>query len=58
MTVPTEFIVLAGLLLLALVLWLLVPSGVFTFTVVMVSAAKHRIATPADLQAAFDLLPP
>jgi len=27
-------------------------------TVVMVSAAKHRIATPADLQAAFDLLPP
>jgi len=126
MTVPTEFIVLAGLLLAALVLWLLVPSGVFTFslgataggmgvlgksdlakradalvaehfaasytgdtsklprvlgalveplrqlfasegvqldrqkllTVVMVSAAKHRIATPADLQAAFDLLPP
>ena len=126
MTVPTEFIVLAGLLLAALVLWLVVPSGVFTFslgataggmgvlgksdlakradalvaehfaasytgdtsklprvlgalleplrqlfasegvqldrqkllTVVMVSAAKHRIATPADLQAAFDLLPP
>ena len=29
MTVPTEFIVLAGL---ALVLCLLVPSGVFTFT--------------------------
>ena len=126
MTVPTEFIVLAGLLLAALVLWLVVPSGVFTFSlgataggmgvlgrsdlakradalvaehfaasyagdtsklprvlgalveplrqlfasegvqldrqkllaVVMVSAAKHRIATPADLQAAFDLLPP
>ena len=126
MTVPTEFIVLAGLLLVALVLCLLVPSGVFTFsvggtvggtgvlgksdlaqhadalvaghfaasyagdtsklpqvlgplleplrqlfasegvqldrqklrTVVMVSAAKHRIATPAELQAAFDLLPP
>ena len=126
MTVPTEFIVLAGLLLAALVLWLVVPSGVFTFslgataggmgvlgksdlakradalvaehfaasytgdtsklprvlgalleplrqlfasegvqldrqkllTVVMVSAAKHRIATPAELQAAFDLLPP
>ena len=122
----TEFIVLAGLLLAALVLWLVVPSGVFTFslgataggmgvlgksdlakradalvaehfaanyagdtsklpqalgallgplrqllasegvqldrqkllTVVMVSAAKHRIATPAELQAAFDLLPP
>ncbi len=122
----TEFIVLAGLLLAALVLWLVVPSGVFTFSlgataggmgvlgkndlakradalvaehfaasytgdtsklprvlgalleplrqlfasegvqldrqkllaVVMVSAAKHRIATPADLQAAFDLLPP
>ena len=33
MTVPTEFIVLAGLLLVALVLWLLVPSGVFTFSV-------------------------
>ena len=32
MTVPTEFIVLAGLLLVALVLCLLVPSGVFTFT--------------------------
>ena len=126
MTVPTEFIVLAGLLLAALVLWLVVPSGVFTFslgataggmgvlgksdlakradalvaghfaasyagdtsklpqvlaalleplrqlfasggvqldrqkllTVVMVSAAKHRIATPAELQAAFALLPP
>ena len=27
-------------------------------TVVMVSAAKHRIATPAELKAAFDLLPP
>jgi len=27
-------------------------------TVVMVSAAKHRIATPAELQAAFELLPP
>ena len=27
-------------------------------TVVMVSAAKHRIATPAELQVAFDLLPP
>ena len=26
--------------------------------VVMISAAKHRIATPAELQAAFDLLPP
>jgi len=24
----------------------------------MVSAAKHRIATPAELQAAFELLPP
>jgi len=32
MTVPTEFIVLAGLLMVALVLCLLVPSGVFTFT--------------------------
>jgi len=32
MTVPTEFIVLAGLLLAALVLWLVVPSGVFTFS--------------------------
>src|SRR5438105_4076412 len=120
MTLPTEFIVLAGLLLVALVLWLLVPSGVFTFSVgttaggmgvlgksdlakradalvaehfaasyagdpsklppvlgalveplrqlfasegvqldrqkllavVMISAAKHRIATPAELQAA------
>ena len=126
MTVPTSLIVLAGLLLVALILRLLVPSGVFTFsvggtvggtgvlgtsdlakradalvaehfaanyagdtsklpqalgallgplrqllasedvqldrqkllTVVMVSAAKHRIATPAELQAAFDLLPP
>jgi len=126
MTVPTQLIVLAGLLLVALILWLLVPSGVFTFsvgataggmgvlgksdlarradalvaehlaanyggdastlpqvlgavleplrqlfasegaqldrqkllTVIMVSAAKHRIATPAELQAAFDLLPP
>ena len=28
----TEFIVLAGLLLAALVLWLVVPSGVFTFS--------------------------
>ena len=27
-------------------------------TVVMVSAAKHRIATPTELKAAFDLLPP
>ena len=126
MTVPTPLIVLAGLLLVALILRLLVPSGVFTFsvggtvggtgvlgesdlakradalvaehfaasyagdtsklpqvlaalleplrqlfasggvqldrqkllTVVMVSAAKHRIATPAELQAAFALLPP
>jgi len=126
MTVPTQLIVLAGLLLIALILWLLVPLGVFTFsvgataggmgvlgksdlaqradalvaehfaanyggdastlpqvlgavleplrqlfasegaqldrqkllTVIMVSAAKHRIATPAELQAAFDLLPP
>src|SRR5437667_340934 len=126
MTVPTPLIVLAGLLLVALILRLLVPSGVFTLsvggtvggtgvlgtsdlakradalvaehfaanyagdtsklpqalgallgplrqllasegvqldrqkllTVVMVSAAKHRIATPAELQAAFDLLPP
>ena len=122
----TQFIVLAGLLLAALVLWLVVPSGVFTFSlgataggmgvlgksdlakradalvaehfaasytgdtsklprvlgalleplrqlfasegvqldrqkllaVVMVSAAKHRIATPAELKAAFNLLPP
>ncbi len=126
MTVPTPLIVLAGLLLVALILRLLVPSGVFTFsvggtvggtgvlgesdlakradalvaghfagsyagdtsklpqvltallerlrqlfasggvqldrqkllTVIMVSAAKHRIATPAELQAAFALLPP
>ena len=126
MTVPTPLIVLAGLLLVALILRLLVPSGVFTFsvggtvggtgvlgksdlakraealvaghlaanyvgdtsnlpqvlgalleplrqlfasegvqldrqkllTVVMVSAAKHRIARPAELQAAFELLPP
>ena len=126
MTVPTPLIVLAGLLLVALILRLLVPSGVFTFsvggtvggtgvlgesdlakradalvaghfaasyagdtsklpqvlaaplerlrqlfasggvqldrqkllTVIMVSAAKHRIATPAELQAAFELLPP
>jgi hypothetical protein len=126
MTVPTPLIVLAGLLLVALILRLLVPSGVFTFsvggtvggtgvlgksdlakradvlvaehfaanyagdpsklpqvlgnllgplrqllasegvlldrqnllTVVMVSAAKHRIATPAELQAACERLPP
>ena len=108
MTVPTPLIALAGLLLVALILRLLVPSGVFTFSVggtvggtrirgksdlakradalvaghfaasyagdtsklpqvlgalleplrVMVSAAKHRIATPAELQAAFELLPP
>jgi hypothetical protein len=125
-TIPTQLIVLAGLLLVALVLWLLVPSGVFTFsvgattggmgtlgkgdiaqradalvaehfatsytgdpttlpqvlgalleplrqlfasagvqldrqkllTVILVSAAKHRIATPAELQAAFKVLPP
>jgi len=125
MSVPTEFIVLAGLLLVALVLWLVVPSGVFTFsmgataggmgvlgksdvaqraaalvadhfkanyggdasklpqvlgslleplrslfasegiqldrqqllTVIMVSAAKHKVATPAALKAAFDTLP-
>ena len=125
MSVPTEFIVLAGLLLVALVLWLVVPSGVFTFsvgataggmgvlgksdvaqraaalvadhfranyggdasklpqvlgslleplrslfasegiqldrqqllTVIMVSAAKHKVATPAVLKAAFDTLP-
>ena len=33
MTVPTPLIVLAGLLLVALILRLLVPSGVFTFSV-------------------------
>ena len=27
-------------------------------TVIMVSAAKHQLASPADLQAAFNLLPP
>ena len=59
MTVPTPLIVLAGLLLVALILRLLVPSGrQKLLTVVMVSAAKHRIATPAELQAAFDALPP
>ena len=126
MTVPTQLIVLAGLLLIALILWLLVPLGVFTFsvgataggmgvlgksdlaqradalvaehfaanyggdastlpqvlgavleplrqlfasegaqldrqkllTVIMVSAVKHQLASPADLQAAFNLLPP
>ena len=126
MTVPTPLIIIAGVLLVLLILRLIVPSGVFTFsvggtvggtgvlgksdlakraealvaghfvanyagdtsklpqvlaalleplrqlfasggvqvdrqkllTVVMVSAAKHRIATPAELQAAFALLPP
>ena len=126
MTVPTPLIVLAGLLLIALILRLLVPSGVFTFNVggtvggtgvlgksdlakraealvaghfaanyvgdtsklpqvlaslmeplrqlfasegiqldrqkllgvVMVSAAKHGVAKPAELQAACQLLPP
>ena len=77
MTVPTEFIVLARLLLVALVLWLppvlgalmeplrqlLASEGVQLdrqklLAVVMISAAKHRIATLAELQAAFDLLPP
>ena len=125
MTVPTALIVLGGLLLVVLILRLLVPSGVFTFsiggtvggtgalgkgdlakradalvaehfaasyagdpsklpqvlgalleplrqlfaaegvqldrqkllTVVMVSAAKHGVATPAELKAAFDQLP-
>jgi len=124
--IPTPLLVLAGLLLVALILRLLVPSGVLTFsaggtvgatgglgtgdlakradaliaqhfaasyagdasqlprvlaslmeplrqlfagegiqldrqkllTVVMVSAAKHGIATPAELQAAFKQLPP
>jgi hypothetical protein len=126
MTVPTQLMVLAVVLLVALVLRLVVPSGVFAFsvnaatggmgilgngdlaqradalvaehfaanyggdssklpevvgalleplrrlfasegvqldrqkllTVVMVSATKHRIATPAQLKAACDLLPP
>lgn len=126
MSVPTEFVVLAGLLLVALILWFIVPSGVFTFsvgataggtgvlgksdvakradalvadhfrtnyggdasrlpqvlgslleplrglfasegvqldrkqllTVIMVSAARHQLATPAEIEAVFDLLPP
>jgi len=63
MTVPPPLIALAGLLLVALILRLLVPSGVFTFSVGGTVGgtgvlAKHRIATPAELQAAFELLPP
>ena len=57
MTVPTPLLVLAGPLLIALILRLLLDRQKL-LTVVMVSAAKHQIATPTELQVAFELLPP